>query len=92
MNTLSEWFHEFNENRISLDVGTVYQSDLKWDKSGNFSDPFQYILARRAKIYWIWSEKNSGLVPFWAHLTQLKPKSDSPGRLMWERCIVSKYR
>ena len=33
-----------------------------------FSDQIQYILAHRAKMYWIWSEKIPGFVQFEANL------------------------
>ena len=51
------------------------QIGSKWDLSGNFSDQIQYILARRAKMYWTWSEKFPECVPFGANLTHFGSKS-----------------
>ena len=63
--------------RLGSNVGQI---GPKWDKSWIFfSDQIQYILAHRAKMYWIWSEKIPGFFPFGANLTHFGPKSGHPG-------------
>ena len=44
----------------------------KSDKSEDFSDQI-----RRAKMYWIWSEKIPGFVPFGAIMTHFWLKSET---------------
>ena len=54
----------------------------KWDKSETFQDQFQYILALRAKMYWIWSlnvPDLSHFVSFWANLEKALPSLNCAG-------------
>ena len=52
-------------------------SGSDWPQMGQirwfFSDQIQYILALRAKIYWIWSEKTLRFIPFGANRIHFCP-------------------
>ena len=68
------WRDELNS--IVKFTSKLGQIGPKWDKSGSFYDQFQYILARRAKMYWKWSLKSPRFVPsypIWmSYLTSLE--------------------
>ena len=68
--------HHSRELRHSPNVGHITP---KWDKSGDFSDQIQYILAHRVKRYWIWSKKKSPDLShkFWDNLTHFWTKSET---------------
>ena len=57
--------HDIKTDTVTRFGPKVGQIGPKWDKSGKFSDQIQYILAHRAKMYWIWSEKILDLSHIW---------------------------
>ena len=54
---------------------------------GIFIDQIQYILAHRAKMYWIWSEKNPRIYPIYGQSEPLWVQIWFPGEVdSWMRC------